>query len=418
MLPSFSLTPSLDILGGDLWIGQTTRDRMKILLVYSTRYPVVRGGVDTMIVTLIDRLRKAHDVFLFTAGSWEERDLAVSKLNGVKLFCKRLRNPYYANFSLRNLVAWVFEFPITFWQITRLIQREGIEIIHLHTLQVYQIYFLLIRVLGGPPYIVTLHRAEVLVYSQRHWVTRLIWRAILRNATRINAVSCWLADKAYEAFPFIEHVDVVLNGVDSDESLSTLLTESKTALKDALPESYFAMIGVVEAYKAQDVAIEAWGRLIQENPNVHLVMAGKLGEHSNYCEKLIQSLNLADRVHMVGAMGRSEVIEIMSHAIGMIFTSRNEGFGLVLVEAGLLKLPTICSDIPPLREIAVGADGEESVLFVPPENPDALARSVTRLIHDDKLRDRLGQALYDRAITEFTAEIMTNGYLRLYRDVL
>ncbi len=80
-----------------------------------------------------------------------------------------------------------------------------------------------------------------------------------------------------------------------------------------------------------------------------------------------------------------------------------------------MKLPAICSDIPPLREI-VG--GEERALLVPPENPGALADAVVRLAEDPALRQRLAEALHERVVTEFTAERMAEQYLEIYRDAL
>lgn len=395
-----------------------TRQRMTILMVCSTRYPAVRGGVDTMIVTLVDQLRKMHNVLLFTAGDWEETELSVSTVDGVKSYCKRLRTPFYRGFSLRNFIAWMFEFPRTLSQINRVIRSEHVEIIHLHTLQVYQIYFLALRKVGGPPYIVTLHRAEVLGYPKRYWPTRFIWRAILRNAERVNAVSSWLAKKAGETFPFVENVFVIPNGINVVEFSSIPRRKLEATLRRPLPKSYFTTVGTLQEYKGQDVAIKAWYRLKQRIPDVHLVIVGERREHWESCEELIRTLNLVGRVHMLGPIRRRDVFEVMRHAIGMIFPSRNEGFGLVLLEAGAMRLPVICSDIPPLREIADSVDGEESVLFFRKEDPDALANMVIRLVNDAALRERLGRALYKSATTEFTAENMAGRYLEMYREVL
>ena len=99
----------------------------------------------------------------------------------------------------------------------------------------------------------------------------------------------------------------------------------------------------------------------------------------------------------------------------MVFPSRNEGFGLALIEAGAMKLSAICSDIPPLREI-VG--DEERALLVPLEDSDAFAGAVVRLAEDPALRKRLGEALYERVATEFTAERMAQQYLDIYHEVL
>ncbi len=48
----------------------------------------------------------------------------------------------------------------------------------------------------------------------------------------------------------------------------------------------------------------------------------------------------------------------------LLFTSRSEGFGIPMLEAGICRLPIACTDIPPLREI-----GGEDVIYLNPENP-------------------------------------------------
>ena len=183
----------------------------------------------------------------------------------------------------------------------------------------------------------------------------------------------------------------------------------------ALPAKFFVNVANVTYYKGQDVAIRAWAQVRQRCPDLHLVIVGAKREHWETCEELIRALDLEDRVHMAGALPHSDVFTIMGEAMAMVFPSRSEGLPLAPLEAGAVKLPVICSDIPPLREI-VGA--EECALLVPPENPGALAAAVDRLAGDPALRKRLGEALHERVAKEFTAKKMAERYLEIYREAL
>ena len=72
----------------------------------------------------------------------------------------------------------------------------------------------------------------------------------------------------------------------------------------------------------------------------------------------------------------------------LVFPSVQEGFGIPLLEAGLVRLPVFCSDIPPFREIADGA----AQFFALDDPPDAVAGRIAALLETDcvaRLRRRV-----------------------------
>jgi glycosyltransferase involved in cell wall biosynthesis len=66
-------------------------------------------------------------------------------------------------------------------------------------------------------------------------------------------------------------------------------------------------------------------------------------------------------------------------ADALFMPSREEGFGLPLVEAGLARLPIFCADIPPLR--AIGRD--DATYFSPDAAPEAVAAAVAARLSAD-----------------------------------
>jgi glycosyltransferase involved in cell wall biosynthesis len=92
-----------------------------------------------------------------------------------------------------------------------------------------------------------------------------------------------------------------------------------------------------------------------------------------------------------------------------------EGLPLVLLEAALLGIPSICSNIPGNNEVVV--DGVTGLLF-PPGDPAALARQIDRLLSDRELCVGMGRKARERARQEFTIEAMTERVEALYRQLL
>jgi glycosyltransferase involved in cell wall biosynthesis len=80
-------------------------------------------------------------------------------------------------------------------------------------------------------------------------------------------------------------------------------------------------------------------------------------------------------------------------ADALLLPSREEGFGIPLVEAGLARLPVFCADIPSLRALG----GDEAIYFIPDSDPGAVAS----LLAEHFRRDRIS-GLAARARLEFS----------------
>jgi glycosyltransferase involved in cell wall biosynthesis len=74
------------------------------------------------------------------------------------------------------------------------------------------------------------------------------------------------------------------------------------------------------------------------------------------------------------------IADLYRLADALFLPSREEGFGIPLLEAGLAGLPVFCADIPPLRDLG----GDYATYFEPDANP----YSIAGLISDRLRRDR------------------------------
>ena len=110
--------------------------------------------------------------------------------------------------------------------------------------------------------------------------------------------------------------------------------------------------------KGQDTIIRALAWL----PDCRLVIAGD-GDHRLKFETLATELGVGDRVHLLGALPHSRAIELYGAADLFLFPSHHETFGISAVEAVLLGVPTVVSDISVLREVLT-VGGNSAVAFV------------------------------------------------------
>jgi glycogen synthase len=119
------------------------------------------------------------------------------------------------------------------------------------------------------------------------------------------------------------------------------------------------------------------------------------------------------RIHLLGRLSGSEVIEWMSRASIYALPARYEPFGLSILEAALSGCALVLGDIPSLRENWDNG----AALFVPPCDGDALADAILRLINDDALRTQIAARAKERARL-FTPAAMAAGYRRLYDELI
>ena len=96
--------------------------------------------------------------------------------------------------------------------------------------------------------------------------------------------------------------------------------------------------------------------------------------------------------------------------------SRAEGSPpLTVLDAMMLGVPVVAADVGSVAEAV--ADGDTGLL-VPPQDPDALAAAVERLLGDAGLRTRLAAGARKRALAEFSAPRMASDFEALYAELL
>ncbi len=181
-------------------------------------------------------------------------------------------------------------------------------------------------------------------------------------------------------------IHVIPNGVDTTrfyklESQTQALLE-KTRLLESAP---ILLLPVrVTPRKNIELALNILIDLRKQFPNAALVVTGPLGPHNanniKYFEALKNlrtQLDLQDSVHFLAELVDSflpdEVIaDFYRIADALIFPSREEGFGIPLIEAAFSHLPAFCADIPPLRELGLS----DVTFFSPDEDPAKIANMI------------------------------------------
>ena len=188
-----------------------------------------------------------------------------------------------------------------------------------------------------------------------------------------------------------ESVEVILLGVDPCFRPLTFKESEPTLARYGLNRPYLLFVGTREPRKGLDTLLEAYGRLAVKHPH-ELVLVGAAGWGEPEGTPEARPAAWRDRVRVLDYVPNQDLPAVYSGAAALALPSRYEGFGLPVLEAMACGVPVVCSNAASLPEAAGGA-----ALLVPPDDPQALAKALERVLTDPDLAGRLRQQGLDRA---------------------
>jgi glycosyltransferase involved in cell wall biosynthesis len=276
------------------------------------------------------------------------------------------------------------------------------EIAHAHNPGALM-YALLAKLSFGAQVVMTRHGQR-----DRRIGTALHWR----GTDAVVAVSEAVAAAMRAKYPaYAERVSVIINGVHSPEGLPRRdEVRADLGLGDAV-------VGIIVArldrLKGHDALLRALGLLRNEASRVVLLVAGD-GPERESLERLAGELKLApEQVRFLGF--RTDVSDLLSAADFFALPSHTEGLPLSVLEAMAHGLPVVATPVGGIPEIVT--EGESGIL-VPVDEPEALARTIARLVQDAGLRRSMGEAGARAARERFSFDGMARQYEALYDQLL
>jgi glycosyltransferase involved in cell wall biosynthesis len=231
-------------------------------------------------------------------------------------------------------------------------------------------------------------------------------RAGYRGADRIVSISNWLTQRLHEvAGPDLPPVDLVPNGLDVAEHDRALAAARSNPPALPINRPFILHLARVAPVKQQTLAVRAVARLRKafETRGLQYAIVGD-GNGADEVRRLIDELDVGHLVKMLGTRDGAEKAWLYGHASLMVSTSREEGFGNVVIEAMASGLPMLASDIAPHREL-IGERGW-GVLFRSGDVDDLTAKLGALLDADTAALRRAALDARDR----FTLDAMIRGY--------
>lgn len=295
--------------------------------------------------------------------------------------------------------------------VARLHRNHKIDIIHAHAaLPCGEAALFLSRQLRIP-FVVTTHGVDVLSTGREsglaRWWCEKSSRLVYRRTNRNICVSELSRRRLINAMGNSIEANVVYNGVDTD-----IFSPSNKI--DAPSTLTILSVGRLDAIKGQNKVLRAMAGLVAKFPSLRCEIIGE-GTERDRLMALTRELGIDQRVDMLGVRSRREVAEAMRRCTVFALPSREEALGCVFLEAMATTKPVIACQGEGIAEII--RHGENGWL-VEQNNPQQLIESLSILLEDAELRNRLGQEGRKTIVEGLTLAHQAERLNRVYRECL
>ena len=289
-------------------------------------------------------------------------------------------------------------------QFVRFLRREKIDVLQTHFLD--STYFgVLAGKLARVPRIVRTRRNLGYSTTRGHrWLGRLCGKFVC--ATVANCEACRRSIIQQEgARP--DSVVVIGNGIDLTAFANLRPLGPST---NGRPRAV-GMVANLRPIKGPDVFVRAAGLLRDKHPNVRFIMAGE-GDRQSVL-KLARECGIEGRLELLGSI--ADVPRFLEGLDVAVLTSRSEGLSNSLLEYMAAGRPIVATAVGGNVELI--EDGVAGLL-VPPNDPQATATAIDRLLRDPHLAASLSGAARQHVENENRVEIAVRRYEEVYRSLV
>ncbi|MDB5179817.1 MAG: glycosyl transferase, group 1 [Candidatus Saccharibacteria bacterium] len=243
-----------------------------------------------------------------------------------------------------------------------------------------------------------------LVFHAKQLVGKSVFKKVAKDSNHIIAISKFTKKELLE-FTEAEDKDVTVIYESSDVNLG-----ASKAYK--LPyKKYLLYVGQQSDYKNIKRLGDAHQKLLKTYPDLGLVLVGKknasaLANETYFTKKGYKNIVFTDFVE------DTQLNWLYAHATAYIFPSLMEGFGLPGLEAMGHGTPVVSSDATCLPEIY-----GKAAHYFDPTNTDDIARAITEVLGNEKLRQKLSIDGYEQ-IKKYSWKKMAEQTLKVYETAL
>jgi D-inositol-3-phosphate glycosyltransferase len=254
-----------------------------------------------------------------------------------------------------------------------------------------------------------------------------IERQILEEADCIVATSPQEQEYLRSLVSQKGYIEVIPCGTDTSNFRVMSRPEARARLGFGAEDQVILYVGRFDPRKGIETLVRAFAKLKEQAagcpaaPHLRLVIVGGSepgqadGLERSRLEKIVDDLGIADQTIFAGRIGHDALPAYYTAADVCVIPSHYEPFGLVAIEAMACGTPVVASDVGGLKFTVVP---EETGLLVPPQNEDAFAEAIDRILTDAVWARKLRRQATVRVQENFSWTGVAIQLSDLYRRLL
>jgi glycosyltransferase involved in cell wall biosynthesis len=272
----------------------------------------------------------------------------------------------------------------------------------------------LIKMDQAIPYVLTVHSTEWgrngnnpgnAEISHREWLGGY-------ESSRLIVTTRRMQDELKSVYSIPESkIRIVPNGIVSGKvrkSLDPVRVKKRYSINSLASVVLFC--GRMCYQKGPDLLIEAVPYVLRERQNVRFIFMGE-GDMSSYCERRARELGVADVCHFLGYIPSAEKQELMNACDLVCVPSRNEPFGMIVLEAWDAGKPVVATEA-----VSIIRNFEDGLLaFIQPES---IAWCINQLLKSPEEMKKLAETGQNRIEQEFSWSRIAEKTEEVHADIL
>lgn len=357
------------------------------------------GGVNQVVINLARetiRHGQLRPIIFYTNPA--QTAFQESESEGIKVITGNLGPPLAGGRPGRSLAAFAHGLREDMRTWRDLIRKHNIVVVNAHDAGLNYSVFSLLRARRAKfRLLFSLHGADVTAFEESGVAVRPFARWMLNKADSVVCCSDDLAKRAQSSLKLDKgRLTTIHNGIDVAELNRAKGHDYRPPIADF--DSYLISVADYEHHKGQDILLRAYTTLLREGLKSALVLIGRRTDHLQQLRALARQLGLQEHVFFIPDLPHMQTLSAIRHARLLVQPSRDEAFGIPLLEAGYLGTPIVAARTGGIPEVL----GGYYPYLAKPDDPAALASAIDdALFNPTETRQQI-KLMKRRVATGFT----------------